>query len=125
MSMINLMIISHSADTIFLQVSAFKIKLTKTLLSKMINLKVSVRNSSCFLFKNSTLYTDQRIVREFEDLKRSKYYPSQNYRFPVSNEPLVSGFIVNPEQISPLLKTSEERIKALEKEVKQQLENKI
>jgi len=60
---------------------------------------------------------NQRILREFEDLKRSKYYPGQNYRFPVSNEPLVSGFIVNPEQISPLLKTSEERIKALEREM--------
>jgi len=56
-------------------------------------------------------------LRDFEDLKRTKNFPGQNYRFPVSNEPLTSSFIVNPEQISPLLKASEERIKALEKEV--------
>jgi len=63
MSMINLTIILHSADTIFLQVSAFKIKLTKMLLSKMINLKASVRISSCLLFKQSTLHRSENIER--------------------------------------------------------------
>ncbi len=56
-------------------------------------------------------------MKDFDDLKKTKSFPNQHYRFPVSNEPLASNFIVNPEQISPLIKSSEERIKALEKEV--------
>lgn len=56
-------------------------------------------------------------MKEFEDLKRTKYFPNHNYRFPVSNEPLASSFLINPEQISPIIKASEERIKSLETEV--------
>lgn len=46
-----------------------------------------------------------------------RYFPNQQYRFPVSNEAVASSFIINPEQITPALKAAEERIKALEAEV--------
>lgn len=46
-----------------------------------------------------------------------RYFPDRQYRFPVSNEAVASSFIINPEQITPALKASDERIKALEAEV--------
>lgn len=67
--------------------------------------------------ERSVTLLGEKLKRDFENIKRTKHFPNTSYRFPVSNEPTGTNFVINPEQINPVLKASEDRIKALEDEV--------
>jgi len=57
------------------------------------------------------------MIKQYEDVQMQTFMP-KGYKFPITKDPLMSDFIIDPEQISPVLKASESRIKALEEEVK-------
>ncbi len=60
----------------------------------------------------------QRVAHEFAQLKKTKKYTGSSYRFPISNQAVTSSLAVNAAEISPLLQASEDRVKALENEVR-------
>ena len=60
----------------------------------------------------------QRVQHEFAHLKKTKQYVGSSYRFPISNQAVTSSLAVSAAEISPLLQASEERVKALENEVR-------
>jgi hypothetical protein len=56
------------------------------------------------------------MLRQYEDVQMQTFLPRTG-KFPTTKDPLMSDFIIDPEQISPILKASEARIRALEEEV--------
>ena len=66
------------------------------------------------VFSPSDLQLDEKITKQYEELLRRKHFqPFPKY----GSENVATSFIISPDQISPLLKAGEERIKALEEEV--------
>jgi hypothetical protein len=55
-------------------------------------------------------------MRQFEEIQRAKWI-NPGTKYPINKDVYTSNYVISPDQISPVLKACDDRIKSLEEEV--------